>query len=71
MKTVKLTTEPFSCPSCVAKIERLLAQTPGVESSQVMFNSSKVKVTFDEEQTSAQQLADAVTKLGYPVLNIA
>lgn len=68
MRTAKLSTEPFTCPSCIQKIENTLGREKGVESVQVMFNSSKVKVTFDETAVKAEALADIVTKLGYPVL---
>lgn len=68
MRTAKLSTEPFTCPSCIAKIENTLGREKGVEEVQVMFNSSKVKVKFDDAIISADTLADTVTKLGYPVL---
>lgn len=68
MRTVKLTTEPFSCPSCVKKIEAVLSRTAGVEGVSVLFNSNKVKVTYDENAVSADELARTVTDLGYPVL---
>ncbi|HEY9496323.1 MAG TPA: heavy-metal-associated domain-containing protein [Intrasporangium sp.] len=69
MRTARLTTEPFTCPSCVKKIEGALGRTPGVEDVSVLFNSNKVKVTFDEDQVSANELAEVVTGLGYPVLS--
>ena len=68
MRTARLTTEPFSCPSCVKKIEGALERTAGVQDASVLFNSNKVKVTFDEGQVSAEELAKVVTDLGYPVL---
>ena len=68
MRTARLTTEPFTCPSCVKKIEGALGRTPGVEDVSVLFNSNKVKVTFDEDLVSAAELAEVVTGLGYPVL---
>ncbi|HKX66902.1 MAG TPA: heavy-metal-associated domain-containing protein [Intrasporangium sp.] len=68
MRTARLTTEPFTCPSCVTKIEGALGRTPGVEDVSVLFNSNKVKVTFDEDTVSATELAEVVTGLGYPVL---
>ena len=69
MRTVRLTTEPFTCPSCIKKIEGALTRTPGVNDATVLFNSNKVKVTFDEETVSAGELAEVVTGLGYPVLS--
>lgn len=68
MRTVKLTTEPFTCPSCVKKIEGVLSRTAGVADVSVLFNSNKVKVTYDEDAVSADELARTVTDLGYPVL---
>jgi len=68
MRTARLTTEPFTCPSCIKKIEGALERTPGVEDASVLFNSNKVKVTFDEDTVSANELAQVVTGLGYPVL---
>lgn len=69
MQTVKFTTEAFTCPSCVKKIETVVGGKPGVESTQVMFNSSKVKVGFDETQITADEIAKTITDLGYPVLS--
>lgn len=67
MTTVKFATEPFTCPSCVRKIESTVGRLDGVEDVQVMFNSSRVKVTFDPDEVSASRIADTITTLGYPV----
>lgn len=68
MRTVKFQTEPFTCPSCVKKIETVVGGKDGVESTQVMFNSNKVKVGFDESRITADEIAKAITDLGYPVV---
>lgn len=68
MQTATLTTEPFTCPSCVVKIEKTLGKMDGVKEVDVMFHSNKVKVAFDETTQNVEALADTVTKLGYPVL---
>lgn len=68
MRTAKLTTEPFSCPSCINKIERTLSKTEGVADAKVLFNSNKVRITFDPDSVTAAELAEVVTGLGYPVL---
>lgn len=70
MTTVNFTVEPFSCPSCVKKIENVVGKEPGVETVKVLFNSNKVRVTFDESLNQTQALADTITKLGYPVTTI-
>jgi copper chaperone CopZ len=68
MRTVKFESEPFTCPSCINKIENVVGKKAGVESAQVMFNSNKVKVSFDESAITADEIAESITKLGYPVL---
>jgi len=57
----------LTCPSCMRKIENAVKNHDGVEKVKVLFNASKVKADFNDEQTSAEALADVVTKLGYTV----
>jgi len=61
--------ETVSCPSCIAKIEGVLNKLSGVESAEVLFNSSRVNVYFDEEKTSSNKIVETITKLGYVVLS--
>ncbi|MDN5796002.1 MAG: heavy-metal-associated domain-containing protein [Intrasporangium sp.] len=68
MQTARFTTEPFSCPSCVRKIEGVLERTTGVTDARVLFNSNKVRVNFDPDSVTAGELAEVVTALGYPVV---
>jgi len=57
----------LTCPSCMTKIEKAVANQTGVDKVKVLFNASKVKADFDEDVTSADQLSDVVTGLGYEV----
>lgn len=70
MKNATLQLETLACPSCMQKIENALKGLDGVqqESLRVLFNSSKVKLTFDDEKTSISVIEDTITKLGYKVL---
>ncbi|HHV59086.1 MAG TPA: heavy-metal-associated domain-containing protein [Clostridiaceae bacterium] len=65
-KTYQL--ETISCPSCIAKIEGMLKRTAGVLSSEVLFNSSRVKVTFDENIITSEDIKKKISNLGYKVL---
>lgn len=67
-QTARFTTEPFTCPSCIKKIESAVGRLGGVESVIVKFNSSRVEVRFDPAQISAAEIAETITSLGYPVL---
>jgi len=69
LKTVNYQLETLTCPSCINKIEGVLNKEAGVESAKVLFNSSKVKVAYDEEITTADRLAGLIEKLGYPILS--
>ncbi|MBP1969908.1 copper chaperone CopZ [Virgibacillus natechei] len=69
MKTIKYQLEPLTCPSCIKKIEGKLGKMNGVEEAKVMFNSSKVKATFDQEQVTSDELKATIENLGYPVVS--
>jgi copper chaperone CopZ len=60
--------ETVSCPSCVAKIEGMLRNTDGIDSSEVSFNSSRVKVAFDEGTVTSEIIKGRIAALGYKVL---
>lgn len=62
--------EPLTCPSCIKKIEKALLVTPGVEEAKVLFHSGKVRVAFQEQQVSPDELSDLLHRLGYPVLTM-
>lgn len=69
MKTAKFQLETLTCPSCITKIEGVLAKEPGVKEAKVLFNSSKVKVAYNEEEVSSEQLGKLIEKVGYPILS--
>lgn len=69
MRTAQFVTEPFTCPSCITKIENVVGKVAGVDTAKVLFNSNKVKVSFDEELVSAEAIAESISNLGYPVLS--
>ena len=70
MKAATIKLETLACPSCMQKIEGALKSLDGIDQDtmKVLFNSSKVKVNFDEEKISIDQIESAITKLGYEVL---
>ncbi len=71
MKKAILQLETLTCPSCIQKIEGALKKVNGIdkESVNVRFNASKTQVNFDEEKVSVEQIKEAITKMGYPVLS--
>ncbi len=69
MKRATLQLETLSCPSCLQKIENATKRLNGVEedSIKVLFNSSKVRLNFDETVISIEEIEKAVQALGYQV----
>lgn len=70
MQKAILTLETLSCPSCLQKIENAVKGLNGIDkdSVKVLFNSSKVKVDFDSESLSIEEIEKAIQDLGYPVI---
>lgn len=60
-----LRAEGFSCPSCVAKIEKQVGRLDGVENVKVHFASSRIEVDHDAQRQSVDDLVAAVGKAGY------
>ncbi|NLM24821.1 MAG: metal-binding protein [Firmicutes bacterium] len=69
MQAATIQVETLTCPSCLQKIESAVKGLPGVveDSVKVMFNSSKVKLNFDEAQVSIEQIEKAISDVGYEV----
>mgnify|MGYP006195128025 CR=1 FL=1 len=69
MKTTKVQLETLSCPSCIKKIESALQQIEAVIKAEVLFNSSKVKVTYNESKINFEEVYSIIEKIGYRVLD--
>lgn len=65
-KTYQL--ETVTCPSCINKIEGMLKKTKGIEKSEVLFNSSRVRVSFEENTIESEEIKKKINQLGYNVL---
>ncbi len=63
--TTILRAEGFSCPSCVAKIEKQVGRLKGVESVKVHFASARVEVVHDPALAPVEDLVEAVARAGY------
>lgn len=65
MTRTVLRSDEFSCPSCVVKIEKALAATPGVTSAKVHFNTGRIEVEHDPASAPVEALVSAVKSTGY------
>lgn len=69
MQKATIQLESLTCPSCLQKIDSAVKSLEGVdkESVNVLFNSSKVKLNFDEQKVPIEKIENAITALGYEV----
>ncbi|MDO4465678.1 MAG: heavy metal-associated domain-containing protein [Bacillota bacterium] len=65
-KTIQM--EELVCPMCAQKIETALQKVKGVSEATVLYNASKAKIEFDENETSVEALKEVITQLGYVVI---
>lgn len=70
MQKATIQLETLTCPSCMQKIENGVKTLDGVDkkSIKVLFNSSKVRVEYDDEKLSIKDIENAIDKLGYEVI---
>ena len=70
MQKATIQIETLTCPSCMQKIENGVKSLDGVDkkSLKVLFNSSKVRVEYDDEKVSIKDIENAIDKLGYEVI---
>jgi len=57
--------EGFSCPSCIAKIEKQVGRLAGVRSVAVRFASGKVEVEYDASLVTTDDIVAAIGRAGY------
>lgn len=65
-KTVVLDVPGMNCPLCPISVRKALERVPGVRQANASLENKSVEATYDPDRTSAEALADAVTRAGYP-----
>jgi copper chaperone len=68
MKEVTLSLSELACPDCANKIGQILERQKGVEKASVSFATSKVKVAFNPDVISLDQIEKAIERTGYKVI---
>ncbi len=60
-----LRSDEFTCPSCVAKIEKQLRRLRGVSAATVHFATGRIDVEHDPQVVTVANLVAAVARAGY------
>lgn len=66
--TISFVVKGMSCESCARKIEKTLAQLPGVARAVVNFTSQEASIHFKPSEIDSEQLKTAVKAAGYQLL---
>jgi copper chaperone CopZ len=63
-ETLKISIEGMHCEACVRRVTTALQSVPGVQVGSVEVGSAKL--AFDPEEATAQEVAAAVDRIGFP-----
>ncbi|MCU0424857.1 MAG: heavy metal translocating P-type ATPase [Candidatus Kapabacteria bacterium] len=66
--TTTLPVQGMTCASCVARVEKVLQRTGGVESASVNLATEQATITFLPEKTNLESLAEVINNAGYSLL---
>ncbi len=61
----------MTCTGCESRIEKVLGRVDGVRSAGADHRSGEVRVLFDSEQGSVQNIGAVITKAGYEITSDA
>lgn len=65
-RTVTLKVTGMTCGTCPISVRHRAMQLPGVKSAAASMESATATITYEDNEQTAQAIADAITKLGYP-----
>ena len=55
----------MSCAACSSAVERVTRKLPGVESSDVNLTTSRMVITYDEDQVTPELICQKVSRAGF------
>lgn len=65
MQKVSIQIGGMTCQSCASRIEKVLNKKDFMQQASVNFASEEAQITFDEKQTSVEQLIQIIQKTGF------
>lgn len=70
MTDITLQLEQLTCPSCMKKITDTVNDLKGVERTNILFDSSKARVSYIEEKISERDIISKIEEIGYSAQKI-
>ncbi len=65
-QTVSMNVEKMTCALCPLTVRKAMERVDGVQHVEVDYDSKTATVTFDDSKTTATDVAQASTDVGYP-----
>ncbi len=70
-QTVTMSVEKMSCATCPLTVRKAMEKVDGVVEVEVDYDTKVATVTFDDASTTAAEVAQASTDVGYPATPIS
>lgn len=67
MKTVTLKVEGMHCDGCASNVQSLLERQNGIRKAATFFQNKEVRVLYDPQALTEDQLVSIVERAGYQV----
>ena len=65
MASVTLNIQGMTCNHCVMRVQKALAEVPGVRKAVVTLDPGQASVDYDDSASTADAMAAAAVKAGY------
>ena len=65
MASATLNIQGMTCNHCVMRVQKALAEVPGVRKAVVTLEPGQARVDYDDSPSTADAMAAAVVKAGY------
>ena len=65
-QTVSMSVEKMTCALCPVTVRKAMERVDGVQHVEVEYDTKLATVTFDDAKTTAADVAQASTDVGYP-----
>ncbi|OLN30117.1 heavy metal translocating P-type ATPase [Desulfosporosinus metallidurans] len=68
--TITLKVSELCCPDSAKDVKKAVSSMSGVQSAEVNFNAQKLKVVYNSNETSLEQISNVLSKIGHPVTSV-
>ena len=65
-RSATLEIKGMTCASCPLTVKQVLKKQPGVNEASVDYKSQSAQVKFDPDKTQPEQMAKAISAIGFP-----